>query len=894
MNKRILSALLVLCMILVSVPVLALPMSAAGNETTIYKYASSYTDNLVTANGDSPAFHGNWSVVAYTPGNYTNPAAATTVSWVGTSGNYNGLATTGGNGFLSISATNANYQGIGTVGSNTSQSMAVRYTAEKTGTADIIFDKLGQIGSGAIGNFTYYVYVNGTKVWPANGETNTVAGPNAVGAQKTALIYDETTVAVKGLSLTAGDTVDFICECDQASNLWGNGGNAMFGTIAYSYVAATHTTSYSNTSNTPTQANNAMIYSGNWTVRSFTTGAYDYNSTSLINWAGTSGNYANLGTSGGSAFVSWGNSNANYHGAIATVGSNSTQSALVRYTAEYTGTADIYFDKLGNLAGAAVGTFTYNVYHNGVKIWPLNGETNTATAGVVIYDTKTQIVANLSLNAGDVIDFTCENDSGATLWGNGGNAMFATVDYTTLIAPAVYSTSFNDTTNQPTANGSTVTWNGNWTGLVTRTGNPYYDYATLIPMDWTGESGNYQGLATGGGAAFLAFAKTHANFWGYGTVGAASTQAAVIRYTAEKNGVANISFDKLGNFANLAFGDYIYTIYKNGEKIWPLNGETNTVTKAKNSPAVLYDRKTVVVSNITLAVGDKIDFVCESPASTASIWDNSGNAMFATIDYLEMMPAATASATVKVGATVDATAKVTMPAEVYFPAEVGMYIDGVKTANATAAILANIAIKDIETASVTVQPYYTTTQGAEILGAEYDVTIADLLKQISASDAKAAAVLNYAAAAQTYFAVTGGTLTYTAPTVSGTYVDNLAIVGDKLADARVAPTEVSLLLKDTVSFKFTVDGAEDGDVLRMTNGDDSATFVIENGVAEVTGITAANWNTLYTFVIEDENGDAVSSTFTYSVSTYYARMKNSNDSTLVDLITAMMALYETL
>lgn len=890
MNKRLLSLLLVLCMVLVSVPVLALPLSAAGNETAIYKYTSSYTDNLVTANGTSPVFHGNWSVVAYTPGDYSSPASATAVSWVGASGNYNGLATTGGNGFLSISATNGNYQGIGTVGSNTSQSMAVRYTAEKTGTADIIFDKLGQIGSGAIGTYTYYVYVNGQQVWPANGETNKVTGPNAVGQSKTALIYDDTTVAVKGVSLKAGDVVDFICEGDQASNLWGNGGNAMFGTIAYTSVAATHTTSYSNTSNAPTQANNAMIYSGNWTVRSFTTGAYAYDSTTLINWAGTSGNYANLGTSGGSAFVSWGNSNANYHGATATVGSNNAQSALVRYTAEYDGVADIYFDKLGNLAAMATGTFTYNVYKNGVKIWPLNGETNTAVKATKIYDTKTQIVANLALNAGDVIDFTCENDAAATLWGNGGNAMFATIDYTTVVAPAAYSSSY--TNNLPTQENNVPVYSGNWTAMTTKAGTGTYDYANLVNISWAGTSGNYNGLATSGGAAFVSWSATNANYYGaVGAVGACATQAAVIRYTAEKNGVANISFDKLGQLASASNGNFTYTVYVNGVKVWPANGENNKVAGPNSlgtgSTNLIYDTKTAVVSNITLAIGDKIDFVCESDAA-ATLWGNGGNAMFATIDYTELMPAASATATVSVGATVNATASVVMPAEVYFPAEIGLYVDGVKIPGATAAILTDVAIKDIESKSVTVAAYYTTTQGAEIVGAETTVTVADLLKTVGG--AKANAVLNYAAAAQAYFGIEG-TLTYTAPTLNGTYTDQLAIVGEKLADARVIPTEVALLLKDTVSFKFAVSGAEDGDVLKMTNGEDVAEFVIENGVVTVDGIGIDNWNTLYTFVIEDETDLAVSSTFTYSVSTYYARMQGG-DANLANLVTAMMALYE--
>ena len=107
------------------------------------------------------------------------------------------------------------------------------------------------------------------------------------------------------------------------------------------------------------------------------------------------------------------------------------------------------------------------------------------------------------------------------------------------------------------------------------------------------------------------------------------------------------------------------------------------------------------------------------------------------------------------------------------------------------------------------------------------------------------------------------------------------------------PTEVALLLKDTVSFKFSVLGAVDGDKLYIKDGDKVASVEIVNGVAVIDGITADNWNTTYTFWVADEADARVSAEFTYGVSTYYARMVAS-DAALADLVTAMMALYETL
>jgi hypothetical protein len=89
-----------------------------------------------------------------------------------------------------------------------------------------------------------------------------------------------------------------------------------------------------------------------------------------------------------------------------------------------------------------------------------------------------------------------------------------------------------------------------------------------------------------------------------------------------------------------------------------------------------------------------------------------------------------------------------------------------------------------------------------------------------------------------------------------------------------------------------VNNAEDGDKMKITVDDKSTTVAIENGVVTIGDIGIDKWDTTFTFVVVDETGAEVSDTFTYGVSIYYARM-NGKDANLTDLVTAMMALYET-
>ena len=65
MNKRLLSILLVLCMVLVSVPVFAFSASATTPDTVSYEYVTSFSDNIPTVIDGTVTSSGNWEVFVY-------------------------------------------------------------------------------------------------------------------------------------------------------------------------------------------------------------------------------------------------------------------------------------------------------------------------------------------------------------------------------------------------------------------------------------------------------------------------------------------------------------------------------------------------------------------------------------------------------------------------------------------------------------------------------------------------------------------------------------------------------------------------------------------------------------------------------------------------------------
>ena len=940
MKKRILALLLTVCMLVLSVPMFVLPAAA---EEPVYSTSFNSTTNMpaldaFTKNASSVEWVGGWAFHGYNqwmkPG--VDAGWGNGMLWVGpTTDADGGWATWGGHvtiggKFISMNFANTDVENYGPIGSLQASSItdpagkggwaAVRYTAEKTGVANVYLDKLGNGAANSEGTFTYTLFIAGEKVkeWTIT---------KTAGADM--WIYEEKTLVAEDVAIRAGQVIEFVVECDQVSGDKAmNGGNVMFPTIEYSSTADRFSTSYSDKSNTPTQAGNKPVYYGNWTALTTKAGVatYDYNNLNPINWAGTSGNYANLATSGGNGFISWGNSNINYHGKLGTVGASNTQATIIRYTSEKSGTADIYFDLLGNVANRAVGTFTYTVYLNGTKIWPMNGETNSVTCNNentahVIYNQQTLVVEGITLNAGDKIDFVCEGTPGFNLWGNGGNAMFSTIEFTKVNDNVA---TFNDLTNVPVINeDKTVTFNGNFIPVGYEKGEDGFDYsdpdAALVMDIQTALWGAGQGIAPT--APHLAWAnKAHmvikafnANYFNQvGQIAVTGTMSGGLRYVAEETGTVNIDFAQIGNTAPRSAGiaKFTYFVYVNGETVWESKGSEWT-TSVQNNVAVATD--------VDLKLGDVVDFIVEGDVGAADPWGGSGNVLYPLISWTKIIPKATASVNLALATNFALNAKVDLPISVLSSvAKVGLLVNDeevalTKTGDATYAIynVLKAYAQDLGSAEVTLQPYYVTTDGLTIWGTKSKANLLAVLQTYVDSADKATsdlakATLNYVAEAQKYFDPTL-TADQLANAILGnkdmSYRDmivtsngNSAIVVDN-KKATVSFSGVSMILNNAIALKLHIElpaGADIEDykleVVELATQDKinnnkfdkgAATATIQlkntdeegNAVAYV-GTTFENMDKVYQFRVLDAKGNVVSDTVAYSPLAYATRMAN--------------------
>lgn len=220
-------------------------------------------------------------------------------------------------------------------------------------------------------------------------------------------------------------------------------------------------------------------------------------------------------------------------------------------------------------------------------------------------------------------------------------------------APLIH-TGFNTKKNTPTTDAD-VTFTGNWDFMLYnatseigtsagRLANKYYSvsgtavYCDVITAD----------LGNNPVTAFFNFGN-HVE-WGGPTYGAyvRNGAASSYRYIAEDSGFANISIDKLGHGSSPWSSDVSWAIYLNGEKIWPTadtaiegltfeSGWLRSVTDEKVGENFLTDAQLAAVNaqltNIYLREGDALEFVCHAPGTSGN-WTNCGNICYASVDYV--------------------------------------------------------------------------------------------------------------------------------------------------------------------------------------------------------------------------------------------------------------------
>lgn len=175
----------------------------------------------------------------------------------------------------------------------------------------------------------------------------------------------------------------------------------------------------------------------------------------------------------------------------------------------------------------------------------------------------------------------------------------------------------------------------------------------------------------------------------------------------------------------------------------------------------------------------------------------------------------------------------------------------------------------------------------------------------------AVATLNYIAAAQMYFSYRTDTLVNAALREDqkvwkpeGTYTDELTMTG---AATAVRLRGITLVLEDSVAFRlYAVCLEGDGDAYYAqisTNGFVDVYTVplspqegMSSGEYEAIfrGITPANWGTVYSLRVVNGQGEPVSKTVTYSVTTYAVRTAEIEEAppALRGVTEAMQVLYE--
>ncbi len=948
MKKRILAMLLTVCMLVLSVPMFVLP--AAAEEEPVYTTSFNSTTNMpkpedFVANGVNVEWLGGWQFVGYNKWGFMTSPLVGASQWCAPQehANWGGHITAGGR-FCGMNWGNTNKDKYGSIGSLMASDLmgtpsdkggaaALRYTAEKTGTLNIYFDKLGNDAKEVAGTFTYALYIDNEKVdeWTLT---------KAAGEEK--WIFDTKTLVAEGVELRKGTYIEFVCTTtnigeDKAMN----GGNCLFPTIEYTETADNYETAFpgDGNANLPTvEADGSIAFHGNWSYWQYqkenNNGAGFYNTdwrykvVTVQSEIPVAGYIASQWFSGGwGAGMQVSNSHANQAPALGSMSVSSAISSVLRYEAEKSGTVDIILNQVGVLSGHAdfsQNNVRFGIFVNGTMVWPVAGGTlNNVDALPSKVMSNVEAVLGLNVTVGDHIEFIVEGykQNLNNTWGGAGNVMFPTISYRKVHDSTAI---FDNATNLPVINeDKTVTFNGGFIPVGYEKGEEGYDYsdpeAALVMDIQSSLWGAGQGIAPT--APHLAWAnKAHmvikdfnANYFNQkGQIAVTGTMAGGLRYVAQDTGVVKIDFAQLGNNAPRSAGiaKFTYFVYVNGEKIFETKGaDWGDVSLKKNVP---------VAENVKVKLGDVIDFIVEGDVGAADPWGGSGNILYPAVAYTSIVPKATASANIALGSNFALNAKVEIPVSVQaITAKVGLLVNGeeatlTKTGDTTYAIynILKAYAQDLAAEKVTIQPYYVTTAGETIWGNESTTNILSVLQAYVTSEDKATAdlakaTLNYVAEAQKYFdpsltadqlanAILGDKdMSYRDLVVTGTGA--AVVIDNKKATASFSG--VSMVLNNAIAMKLHIalpEGADIKDykleVIELATQDKIDNNMFDKGAATATiqlknvdaegnavayiGTTFENMDRVYQFRVLDAKGKVVSDTVAYSPLAYATRMAN--------------------
>ena len=818
---------------------------------------------------------------------------------------------------------------------------AVRYTAEKSGVVDINIDRLANISTQSNGTFVYSVMVNGVSKW-----STTVTMSN--GVVKGDILVDTTPDELKGLTVEEGDFIEFTIWASSLNGdktCWQGSGSVFWGTVNYSEI--TYEYAY-------TSSFNADKYPVNGTYPTSAWGVYQYPATTdSVTFGGVGAELVNqnswaagndlivCGPNAGDSSLTWhqrvhfslkpaGNSFAAYNYADS-IAVSPLRAAAVRYTAEKTGTVDINIDRLANVSTQSDGTFKYSVVINGVEKWSTTVTTTNGTiTGNIVAGVTPNELKGIELKTGDLVEFTIWATAlggDHTTWQGSGNVFQATVKFRD--AKDLPLATFNGNTNMPKfdANGNVV-YSGNFYPVSFVKGDNGYDYSgeallmdgrsPIMPTSNPLGAVSSVDLRWGGTArSLLVLEGFNVNFFKTpGQINVTGKMAGAIRYVVEETGTLDIKLSRFGNDAPKAAGlaKFEYVVCVNGEEIWRVKGAD--LAKEFDATTGLKFNE-VVATDVNVRLGDTIDFIVEGDVGEADPWQGAGNYMWPTIAYSNVIPKATTSANVALGSNFALNVKVNLPeAALETMADFGLLVNGekfplIKESDTlySAHNVLKAYVQDLESDTVTFQPYYITDEGVTIWGNKVTTNIIDVLQAYyngEDEDVKniAIATLNYVAEAQRYFD----------PLLGEDDLANAILAEDErdLSDFNVvAPSEtviitnpdgatvdftgVSMILNNALALKFHIALPEDADIeeyalaaidpMTLMAGLDATAgipagamvnplkYTEEDGDAVAYfGTTFENMDRMYAFLVINAEGEVVSDIVLYNPLTYATTM----------------------
>lgn len=384
------------------------------------------------------------------------------------------------------------------------------------------------------------------------------------------------------------------------------------------------------------------------------------------------------------------------------------------------------------------------------------------------------------------------------------------------------------------------------------------------------------------------------------------------RYTAEHSGFVNLSFDLLGNWqkdGTPAAVTNSYAIFVDGKQVWPAGTEEepadwytlafggtgdNAASYATNYASLV---NPTLPKGIFVEEGQAIEFLVMGGSEITGAWTSRGNFAEATVSYTEFIDLPKLSVIPSIGDTLGLQFAATCGnAE----ADYGVLVDGEEISSLS------LAPQDADR-EMTVKAYLVVNEDLTLYTKEQTVSFNSIMQKYvddestdEATKAMAKAALYYTAAYAAYFGEGA------APEIldyAGSYSTTVGVT-DYTGEDEVYFSALSLLVNEKINIKIVTHDlpagaklqiASDKDFASILNAGNDSLTATEDGTGYkyvMDGISMMNWNTLYYFRVVNADGDVISDTIQYSVSTYCARKVDTADDGLYTLINAMMVLYE--